>query len=435
VKPPFLRGLLALSAVLAAALIVSGGAQAAQPHVLAVQFESDVNPVTQDYLTDEIKRANDGHYDAVAIVMDTPGGLSESMRKVVKAELASKVPVIVYVSPNGARAASAGVWLGQAADILAMAPQTNIGSSTPINLGGTNIQSDLRRKVINDAAASLVALAASHHRNAVWASQAVRVASNLPARTALRKNVIDVVSPTLPALLNTIDGTKTIPKGIVMHTAGAKVTNVKMGLWRRILNLLIDPNLISLMLSLGVLGLVVELWHPGLIFPATFGILCLAIAFYGLDVLPVNWAGLILIAAAFAFWIAELFVVFSHGALTLAGAACFVFGFLLLFQPAGSGYQVSLAVPLTIALVFSAFFAFVFAKVLQSRRRPASVGPQMIVGSHGHVGRDGLVSVHGELWRAREAEGEALAQGEDVEVVGLEGLELVVRRVRTGAPV
>ena len=325
-KAAFLRAVLTASA-LAAFLLTGGTAHAAAPRhpagaaksdpprVLAVVFENDVNPVTQDYLTDEIARANKQHYDAVAIVMDTPGGLSDAMRTIVKAELASKVPVIVYVSPDGARAASAGVWIGEAADVLAMAPQTNIGSSTPINLGGTNIQSDLRRKVVNDAAASLVALTASHHRNAVWAGQAVREASNLPARTALRKNVIDEVAPTLPALLDKIDGEKTVPKGLVLHTAGAEVTEVRMGLWRRILDFLINPNLISLMLSLGVLGLVVELWHPGLIFPATFGILCLAIAFYGLDVLPVNWAGLILIAAAFAFWIAELFVAFSHGAL------------------------------------------------------------------------------------------------------------------------
>jgi membrane-bound serine protease (ClpP class) len=436
VKAGFLRAFLAASALFAAVLLIGGAAQAANPpRVLAVEFDNDVNPVTQDYLTDEIARANRDHYDAVVIVMDTPGGLSESMRKVVKAELASKVPVIVYVSPNGARAASAGVWIGEAADVLAMAPQTNIGSSTPINLGGTNIQSDLRRKVVNDAAASLIALAAAHGRNAVWAGQAVRKASNLPARQALRKDVIDFVAPTLPALLNEIDGYKTVPKGIVMHTADAEVTEEQMGLWRRILDFLIDPNLIALMLSLGVLGLVVELWHPGLIFPATFGILCLAIAFYGLDVLPVNWAGLVLIAAAFAFWIAELFVAFSHGALTLAGVACFVFGTLLLFQPAGSGYQVSLWVSLAVALTIAAFFAFALTKIVQARRRPPSTGPQTIVGAHGHVGRDGLVAVRGELWKAREASGEALMTGEDVEVVALEGFELVVRRVQTPAPV
>jgi membrane-bound serine protease (ClpP class) len=435
VKAAFLRGALVVSAVFAAVLLTGSAAHAATPRVLAVELENDVNPVTQDYLNDEIARANDDHYDAVAILLDTPGGLSESMRKIVKAELASKVPVIVYVSPDGARAASAGVWIGQAADILAMAPQTNIGSSTPINLGGENIQSDLRRKVVNDAAASLVALAASHHRNAVWASQAVRKASNLPARTALRKNVIDVVAPSLEVLLDRIDGRKTIPKGIVMHTAGAEITEVEMGLWRRILDFLIDPNLIALMLSLGVLGLVVELWNPGLIFPATFGILCLAIAFYGLDVLPVNWAGLILIAAAFAFWIAELFVAFSHGALTLAGAACFVFGMLLLFQPAGSGYQVSLWVSLAVALTVSAFFAFALAKVIQVRRRPPSVAPQAIVGSHGEVRTSGLVAVNGELWKARMENGEWLARGDDVEVVALDGLELVVKPVKTAASV
>ena len=317
--------------------------------------------------------------------MDTPGGLSESMRKIVKVELASKIPVIVYVSPDGSRAASAGVWLGQAADILAMAPQTNIGSSTPISLGGTNIQSDLRRKVVNDAAASLVALTAAHKRNAVWAAKAVRVASNLPAREALRQNVIDVVAPTLPALLDRIDGRTTVPKKFVLHTKGAELTTVKMGFWKRLLDTLIDPNLISLMLSLGVLGLVVELWHPGLIFPATFGILCLSIAFYGLDVLPINWTGLVLIVAAFAFWIAEWFVAYSHGALTLAGAACFIFGSLLLFEPAGSGYSVSPWVSVAIAGSFSLLFAVALAKVIQIRKRPAATGMQTMVGTRGHV--------------------------------------------------
>jgi membrane-bound serine protease (ClpP class) len=428
------RGLLVAFALFVAVLITGGAAHAATPRVLAVQFVNDVNPVTQDYLTDQIRRANNGHYDAIVIEMDTPGGLSDSMRKIVKAELASKIPVIVYVSPDGSRAASAGVWIGQAADILAMAPQTNIGSSTPISLGGTNIQSDLRRKVVNDAAASLVALTAAHKRNAVWAAKAVRVASNLPARTALRENVIDLVAPTLPVLLDRIDGRKTIPKGFVLHTKGAEVTTVKMSFWKRLLDRLIDPNLISLMLSLGVLGLVVELWHPGLIFPATFGILCLSIAFFGLDVLPISWAGLVLIAAAFAFWIAELFVVYSHGALTLAGAACFVFGSLLLFEPAGSGYQVSLAVPLAIAVAFSLFFAFVLAKVVAVRRRPASVGPNTIVGAHGKVRGHDQVAVRGELWRARDAEGEPLVTGEEVEVLDMEGLSLVVRRAGTRIP-
>jgi membrane-bound serine protease (ClpP class) len=434
VKAAFLRAFLASLAAAAAVLLASGSAAAAPPKVLAVTFDNDVNPVTAGYVTREIDRANRDGYAAVVIVLDTPGGLSDSMRKIYKKELASKVPVIVYVSPDGARAASAGVWIGQAADVLAMAPQTNIGSSTPIDVGGGNIQSDLRRKVINDAAASLIALASTHHRNAVWAGQAVRKASNITARHALRIHVVDFVAPTLPALLNEIDGYKTIPKGLVLHTAGAEITTAHMSLWQRILDTLIDPNLISLFLTLGVLGIVVELWHPGLIFPATFGILSLALAFFGLDVLPISWAGLVLLLAAFAFWIAEVFVGFSHGALTLAGAACFVFGSLLLFEPAGSTYTVSLPLVLTVAGIFSLFFLFVLAKLLQIRRRPASVGTHMLVGALGQVRRDGLVAVKGELWQARAEDGEPLVQGDEVSVVGIEGLELRVRHVDTPTP-
>jgi membrane-bound serine protease (ClpP class) len=435
VKAAFLRALLASLAACAAVLLTAGSASAAPPKVLAVVFDSDVNPVTANYVTRQIDRANRGDYAAVAIVLDTPGGLSESMRKIYKKELASKIPVIVYVSPDGARAASAGVWIAQAADVLAMAPQTNIGSSTPIDVSGGNIQSDLRRKVINDAAASLIALAATHHRNAVWAGQAVRKASNVTAQHALRIDVIDFLAPTLPALLTKIDGYRTVPKGLVVHTAGAEITTVHMSLWQRILDTLIDPNLIALFLSLGVLGIVVELWHPGLIFPATFGILSLAIAFFGLDVLPISWAGLLLIFAAFAFWIAEVFVGFSHGALTLAGGVCFVFGSLLLFEPAGSGYQVSLPVALSVAGTFSLFFLFVLAKVLQIRRRPAEVGAHMLVGARGQVRRDGLVAVKGELWQARTEDGEELAPGDEVDVLGVEGLELRVRRAEAPTPV
>ncbi len=434
-KAGFLRALLASLAVVAAVVLFGSSARAATPKVLAATFDSEVNPVTQGYLNGEIARAERGHYAAIVIVMDTPGGLSESMRKIVKKELASTVPVIVYVSPNGSRAASAGVWIGQAADILAMAPQTNIGSSTPINLGGSNVGSDLRRKIVNDAAASLQVLAKTHGRNVKWAAAAVRVASNLPAYAALKQNVIDVVAPTLPALLNKIDGRKTVPRGFVLHTAGAQIVTANMSLWQRILNTLIDPNLIALMLSLGVLGIVIELWHPGLIFPATFGVLCLTIAFYGLNVLPISWAGLLLMLAAFAFWIAEVFVGFSHGALTLAGAACFVFGSLLLFEPAGSGFQVSLPVSLSVAGTFSLFFLFALAKIMQVRRRPVAVGTQTLVGARGLVRRDGHVAVRGELWQARTEDGEPLELDEEVEVVDVEGLSLVVRRAGTPAPV
>jgi len=420
--------------VAAAVLYLGGAAQAATLRVLAVTFDTDVNPVTQSYLNGQIARANRGHYAAVVIVMDTPGGLVASMNKIVKKELASAVPVIVYVAPSGAGAGSAGVFISEAADVLAMAPQTTIGAATPIT-GQGNLPSDLRRKEINFYASKARTLAASHGRNGNWADSAVRRASSRTVNEAVAQHIADLEAPSLPALLKKLDGRKTIPKGIVLHTAGAEIVTAHMSTWQRILNTLIDPNLITLFLSLGVLGIVVELWHPGLIFPATFGVLSLAIAFYGLDVLPISWAGLLLILAAFAFWIAELFVVFSHGALTLAGAACFVFGSLLLFEPAGSSYQVSLPVALSVAGTFSLFFMFALAKVLQVRRRPAQVGTHTIIGARGLVRRDGMVAVRGELWQAQAENGEQLDPGDEVDVVGIEGLSLRVRRAQTPAPV
>jgi membrane-bound serine protease (ClpP class) len=430
VKAAVLRGFFTSLCAAALLLVLAAPASAARPRILAVEFDNDVNPVTADYVAEQIERANDDRYSAVVIVLDTPGGLSESMRKIVKKELASRIPVIVYVAPDGARAASAGVWIGQAADILAMAPQTNIGSSTPISIGGEDIQKDLRRKVVNDAAAQLRALAKEHGRNFRWADAAVRRASNLTAREALRQNVVDAVAPTLPALLDKIDGRKTVPRGFTLVTANAEITEVEMSLWKRILDTIIDPNIITLMLSLGVLGIIVELYNPGLVFPATLGGICLIIGFYGLQVLPVNWAGVLLMLLAAGFWGAEPFVL-SHGALALAGAVSFVFGALLLFDPAGSSYQVSLPVALAIAGSVALFLAFAVAKVMQVRRQPAAVGYSTLVGAAGIVRQGGLVSVKGELWQARADDGGPLATGEQVIVSEVEGgLRLVVRRAR-----
>ncbi len=422
-----MRGLAASLGAVAAALVLAQPVSGAVPRVLAVELDNDINPVTADYAGDHIDRAARDGFDAVVLLLDTPGGLAESMRSLVKRELASPIPVIVYVSPDGARAASAGVWIGQAADILAMAPQTNIGSSTPVNLGGEDIQRDLRRKVVNDAAAQLRALAKEHGRNWRWADAAVRRGSNLTAREALRRRVIDVVAPSLPALLDRIDGRRTVPKGLVLRTAAAQVDRVQMSLWKRILDTIIDPNIIALLLSLGVLGIVVELWNPGLIFPATLGGISLIIGLYGLQVLPINWAGILLMLLAAGFWGAEPFVA-SHGALALAGAVSFVFGALLLFEPAGPAYQVSLPVAIAIAASVALFLALVVTKVVQVRRRPATVGAHSLVGTVGVVRRGGLVSVRGELWQARAADGRPLATGQQVVVEAVEdGLTLIVR--------
>ncbi len=425
-KSRALRGVLA---AFAAAIFVPAAHAATPPQVLAVEFDNDVNPVTADYVVDQIHRANDEHFDAVVILLDTPGGLSDAMKDIYEAELASKVPVIVYVYPEGARAASAGVWIGQAGDILAMAPQTNIGSSTPISVGGEDIQRDLRRKVVNDAAASLKALAGEHGRNVKWADDAVRKASNLTAREALEMNVIDVIAPDLPTLLNQIDGEKTIPKGIVLNTAGAQVETVEMSLWKRILDTLIDPNLIVILMSIGLLGITIELWSPGLIFPGTVGAIALVIGLFGLQILPVSWAGILLLLLAAGFFVAESFVI-SHGALTLAGAVAFVVGSLMLFDPAGENYQVSLKVALIVAGVMTAMVGLAAAKIVQVRRAPVVTGQSELIGQVGVVRQtlepDGVVFVHGELWRARTS-GEKVPPGSEVRIEGLDdGLTLKV---------
>jgi membrane-bound serine protease (ClpP class) len=426
VKSRALRGLLA---AFAAAAIVPAAHAAAPPRVLAVEFDNDVNPVTADYVVGQIERANDKRYDAVVILLDTPGGLSESMKDIYEAELASKVPVVVYVYPEGARAASAGVWIGQAGDILAMAPQTNIGSSTPISVGGEDIQKDLRNKVVNDAAASLKALAGEHGRNVQWADDAVRKASNLTAREALRMNVIDVIARDLPTLLNKIDGRKTKPKGLVLHTANAEVETVQMSFWKRTLDLLIDPNLIVILMSIGVLGITIELWNPGLILPGTVGAISLVIGLFGLQVLPVSWAGVLLMLLAAGFFVAEAFVV-SHGALALAGAVAFVIGSLMLFDPAGDAYQVSLPVAITVAATMALLVGLAVGKIVQVRRATVVTGQEDLIGQVGVVRQtldpEGLVFVHGELWRAK-TNGEPVPPGEQVRVEGLDdGLTLTV---------
>jgi len=408
------------------ALLLALPSRAAQPQVLVAEFHADVNPVTRDFIVNTIHRGERDHAAAVVIEMDTPGGLSSSMRSIVKAMLAAKVPVIVYVSPSGSSADSAGAVIGQAADILAMAPQTNIGSSTPISTGGQDLSKDLRRKVVNDAAAYIGELAREHDRNAALAEQMVRKATNYGARAALRLNVIDEMAPTLPVLLDKVDGRRTVPKGLVLHTADAQVERLQMSFFQRARNLLIDPNLIELFLSLGLIGILVELWHPGLIFPGTVGAISLVLALYGLQVLPVSVAGLLLILLAAAFFAAEPFVM-SHGALAVGGGVLFVIGSLILFDPAGPAYEVSLTVVLAIAGTLTVLLGLALTRVVRARRLPAGVGLSTLVGEEGIVRRDGYVVVSGELWHAQSDDGAPLVPGETVTVKGIgEGLELVV---------
>jgi membrane-bound serine protease (ClpP class) len=411
----------------AAALALCSAASAATPRVLAIRFDLEVNPVTQGYLSHELHRAAKQHYAAAVILLDTPGGLSNSMRKIVQDELSLSIPVIVYVSPKGARAASAGVWISEAADLLAMAPETNIGSSTPITGNGQNIGSDLRRKVINDAAASLRSLAKSHGRNARWADSAVRKASNLTETEALKLHVIDMLAPSLGALLTRADGYRTKGPGraYTLRLASAHVVTVSPSFFTRLLNTLIDPNLISLLFLAGLAGIGYEIFHPGVVLPGALGGISLVVALFGFSVLPTSWAGLALVLLGLALLVADAHVV-SHGALTVSGLISLVAGLLLLFHTAPSPYHTSVPLVASVAAALGLFWAVALSKAVQVRRSPVSVGPQHIVGKTGEVREGGLVFVNGELWQARTPDGSPLEPGEHVTVEGVDGLTLTV---------
>jgi membrane-bound serine protease (ClpP class) len=415
--------------LLVPALAAGQSGQKGDSQVLAVHLDNDINPVTQEYLEGAVDRAEDEGYQAVVVLLDTPGGLSSSMRGIVKRFLAARVPVIVYVSPPGSSADSAGAVIAMAADVAAMAPQTNIGSSTPVSLEGEDISEDLRRKVVNDAAAYTAELAREHDRNARAARLMVTEAANYGAREALEIGLVDVIAPNLPTLLNRIDGTTTTPKNLTLDTAGARIENVEMSFWQKARDLLVDPNLIALMLSIGLIGIVVELWNPGLVFPGTVGAISLILGLYGLQILPVSLAGLLLMVLAAAFFVAEAFVP-THGALTVGGGVLFVLGSLMLFDPAGEAYQVSLPVAVGIAGTLMLLLGFALSRVVRVSRRAPEVGVHGLVGAEGIVRPGGLVAVTGELWRARAEDESPLVPGERVRVVRVEDdLRLVVGSV------
>jgi membrane-bound serine protease (ClpP class) len=413
------RVLRAFLGSLAVALALSASANAAsRPRVLAIHFSLDINPVTQDYVNHQLDRAQKGHYNAVVILLDTPGGLSSSMEAIYKKELASKIPVIVYISPKGAAAASAGVFVSEAADVLAMAPDTNIGSSTPIDQSGGNLGSDLRRKVINHFAAKLRSLAENHGRNGDWADKAVRKASNLTEQEALRMNVIDVLAPDLPTLLNKIDGRVTIPNHYKLHTANAQITYTSPSFFTRVLNTLIDPNLITLLFLAGIVGIGYEIFHPGVVLPGALGAVSLVTALFGFSVLPISWAGLALLLLGLALLVIDAHVT-SHGTLTVSGLIAFVIGALMLFRNAPAPYHANAWLIVSIAVVLGSAWAFAMTKAIQIRRSPVSVGPQTIIGEVGEFRGDGQVFVHGELWQAKAPAGLSLKRGQKVRVDGI----------------
>jgi membrane-bound serine protease (ClpP class) len=438
--PPSLRRIatifaLTIVAVSAYALLVVAPAGASTPRVLAIRFGPDleVNPVTKDYVNHQLNEA-EKHYDAAVIELDTPGGLSSSLRSIYQKELSLKIPVIVYVSPSGARAASAGVWISEAGDVLALSPISNIGSSTPINGNGGNIGSDLRRKVINDAASSLRSLAAAHKRNTSWPVLAVTKASNLTAQQALHMHVIDTIAPSLPALLRQLDGyrTKDPQRPFTLHLAGAQITTVSPGFFTRFLNTLIDPNLISILFLVGIAGLVFEVLHPGVVLPGAIGAVSLTVALFGFSILPISWAGLALVVLGVALLVIDLHAT-THGALTIAGLVCLGVGLPLLFSNVPAPYHINTTLVVGIGLAIAAFWVFVTSKGIAARRQPIKTGPQTLVGAEGELRSASVVFVNGELGRAQTSVGKRLVPGEHVEVKALAGLELTVAPLRSPA--
>lgn len=426
------RALLVALVALGLLAFVGGAAGASsRPRVLAITFGPDleINPVTQDYLTSQLSRAANDHFDAAVILLDTPGGLSTSMKKIYQAELVSKVPVIVYVSPEGSRAASAGVWVSQAADVLAMSPVSNIGSSTPIDSSGQNLGKDLRRKVINDSVKSLTALAQVHRRNTKWPARAVRVASNLTATEALKMHVIDLIAPTLPALLVKLDGyhTKDAQRPFTLHLAGAEIVTAKPGFFTRFLNTIIDPNLISLLFLLGIVGIIFEVLHPGIVLPGALGAVCLVMALYGFSVLTPSWGGLALMVLGITLLVVDLHAP-THGVLTVSGLISLGFGLALLFQNQPAAYRVNEWLVLGIGSAIGAFWVFATGKALAARRLPVETGVQTMIGQRAEVRAPGLVFVDGALWQAQAADDSDLVPGEQVEVAAVNGLRLTVRR-------
>lgn len=397
--------------------------------VWLTRVEGIIDPALANYLVDVMNDAADADAAALIIEIDTPGGLDSSMREIIQAEINSPIPIVFYVSPQGARAASAGVYILYGSDVAAMAPQTNLGAATPVSLTG-DMDEDMRNKVVNDAAAYIIGLANSHQRNAEWAERAVREAVSLPAEEALEQDVIEFVAPDLNSLLEQMDGYVTVPKGLTLQTAEAPIHEVSMGWIARFLHLISNPDVAYILLTLGVLGIIMEFSTPGFGASGIAGVIAIILGLYSFQVLPVNWAGLALVILAVILLVAEIYVQ-SSGVLGIAGVAALILGGLLLFDTAGTPFLRVNWIVLAIAAIFVlAFFFLVITKAARAIRQPHATGMQSMVGETGVVisplTPEGKIKVRGEIWKARSQGGDLL-KDQAVEVVATEGLTLIVR--------
>ncbi len=401
-------------------------AGAAKGDIYIVEVPDAISPGVAEFISSGIAKAEIEEAACVIIELDTPGGLAESMRIIIQDILGSKVPVVVYVSPSGARAASAGVMITMAADVAAMAPGTNIGAAHPVGAGGQEIGGKMSEKVINDMVAHAKSVAEKRGRNQKWVEQAIRESVSVTETEALKENIIDLIAEDTDDLIRQLNGRDIPGKGVLQLADAAKVT-VKPSVRTKILKTISNPNIAYILLMIGLAGLYFELSHPGAIFPGVIGGISLVLAFFALQTLPVNYAGILLIVLAIIFFIMEM-KISSYGLLSVAGFISLLLGSLMLFKGTGSDMKLSLTVLLPTLILISGFFAFVAGLVFRAQISKPRTGTKGLVGEIGIVKKaltpEGKVFVHGELWNARAQK--EIGENVKVRVVDVENLILEV---------
>lgn len=418
-----------LIGLVASAILIPGAPAAvlAGNEVIIIELEGPINPGTALYVKRGLEEAKNQGAALCILRLDTPGGLASSMRTIVKAILNSPVPVAVYVGPRGAGAASAGVLVTVAGHIAAMAPGTNIGAAHPVTAGGKDIGKTMSKKVVNDMAAYARGIAEDKGRNGEWVEKAIRESVSITADEAVEKNVVDLVAKDIDQLIQDLDGrVVTLPGGkITLRTAELKKRYYLPGFRDRVLKTISDPNIAYILMMIGLAGLYFEMSHPGAIFPGVIGGISLILAFFAFQTLPVNYAGVLLIALAIIFFIAEVKVA-SYGVLSIGGLVSLTLGSIMLFEDVG----VSLKLMLPTILLVGGFFVVVAGLAFRAFRTRPRLGTDGLLGESGVVRElidpEGLIFVHGEYWRAKA--GERLEPGEKVVVTAVEGLMLEVRK-------
>jgi membrane-bound serine protease (ClpP class) len=421
------RFLFTLIGIACTLVFLAQSAQAGQGAVMVIELEGTINPGTAQFVEKGLQRAQSEEYGVAIIRLDTPGGLDTSMRTIVKSILNSSIPVVVYVAPRGARAASAGVMITVAAHVAAMAPQTNIGAAHPVSADGKDINKTMSEKVVNDMVAYVRSIAKDRGRNQDWVEKAIRESVSITADVAVRENVVDLVARDIDDLLELLDGRRVVidTEKVILATKGSRLVYVKPG-WRdRVLNTISNPNIAYILMMIGMAGIYFELAHPGGIFPGVIGAISLILAFFAFQTLPVNYAGLLLIGLAIVFFIAEIKVA-SYGLLSLAGLVSLTLGSVMLFEDVA----VSLKLMMPTILLIGGFFVGIAYLAFRAYRRAPKGGMEGLIGETGVVEERidpvGLVFAHGEYWKA--SSDEVAEEGEEVEILGSKGLELIVRK-------